>query len=221
MADAGPRRGQVAVSRRFRLKPRDRRALLVGLVVVAPVATFRVAISPWLSHVSELRRTLAAERGLLARERAMIVETQQLPERVRALDASLDSVRRWLLPGASAMDASGALSRYVTSLGKENGILVQQAETRPGGAVSGTLQSTSLSVRALGDLEGVVRLLHDLENGPRLLHVDALSIHPAGVNDGDLDRGELLSASLLVTGYWIGADEAPADVTTAAGSGGA
>lgn len=209
------------MTHRFRLKSRDRRALLIGLAIVTPVAAYRVAVSPWLRHMSELRTTLATERDLLAREQGTITEAQQLPDQMAALAGDLKSVQPRLLPGASTMEASGALSRYVTSLGVENGILIQQAETRATQSVAGSLQSTSLEVRALGDLEGVARFLHGLENGPRLMHVDALSIRPAGVNDGDLDRGELLSTSVLVTGYWLGTVDEAQHGTAATVAGGA
>jgi hypothetical protein len=52
-------------------------------------------------------------------------------------------------------------------------------------------------------LEGFSRFLHAIENGTLLLEVSELTLRPAGVNDGDLERGQLMSAGMVITAFWM------------------
>jgi hypothetical protein len=98
---------------------------------------------------------------------------------------------------------AGALTRHVTGAAQAAGILIQRVDTRDPDAAGGLLRATSLSLRILGDLEGLTTFLHMLESGTLMLRVDELSLRLAGVNDGDLERGQLMAAGLVVTGYWL------------------
>jgi hypothetical protein len=200
---------------RRRMKARDRRALVLGLIVVAPVAAYRQAAAPWLDHMSELRTSFDTERALLARERAAIRQAAEAPARMEALRAGLESAEPLLFPGASDVEVSGAMSRYVADWGAEERVLIQEVQAGRTEALSGALASSSLSVRALGDLEGLARFLHGLENGDRLVRVEELTLRAAGVNDGDVERGQLMSLGVMVTGYWL---RSPEDEGTDAGN---
>lgn len=191
------------MTRRRRLKARDRRALVLGLLLVTPVAGYRVVVAPWLADTAELRASLAAERSLLARELAVVDGAAALPAAAADLQTELDGVRPWLLDAATALAASGALSRDVAAHAEDAGILIQEVQGRDGGEDVGAVHASSLAVRALGDLEGILRFLHALENEPTLLTVGELSLRTAGVNDGDLEQGQLMSLALVVSGYWM------------------
>lgn len=190
------------MTRRRRLKARDRRALILGLLLIAPVAGYRFVVAPWMADTAELRAAVTAERALLARELAVVAEAGALPDVVAQLQEELAEMRPWLLDGATPLAASSALSRDVATHAAEVGILIQEVQGREVGAGEGVLQTSSLTVRALGDLEGILRFLHALENEPTLLTVGELSLRTAGVNDGDLERGQLMSLALVVSGYW-------------------
>jgi len=154
------------------------------------------------------------ERDLLARERTAIAEAATEPERDASLGSALTAAEPWLLDGASAMAASGGLSRLLTALGLDAAILIQEVQTRPAADAAGMLEPVSVTVRALGDLEGLQRFLHAIENGELLLVIDELSLRPAGTNDGDLERGQLMSAGFVVTGFRL-AEPATDPVMTA------
>lgn len=190
------------MSRRRRLKARDRRALVLGLMLIAPVAGYRLVLAPWLAHTAELRASLTAERGLLARELTVVAEAESLPAVAADLQGELNGARPWLLNGATALAASSILSRDIAVHAGDAGVLIQEVQGRDDGDF-GVLRVSSVSVRVLGDLEGVQRFLHALENERTLLTVGELSLRPAGVNDGDLERGQVMSLALVVSGYWM------------------
>lgn len=195
------------MSPRRRLRARDRRAIALGLILIAPFACYRVAIGPWLKYRGGLRDALTAERDVYAREQAAVNDLGRLRSEQEGLQDALAVADPWLLSGPSEVTIAGRLTRRVTEVGPVAGILIQDVVARDPGAGGGNLRAVSVGVRALGDLEGITRFLHDLENGEELLHVTELTIRAAGINDGDLERGQLMSAGMVVTGYWIGTAE--------------
>jgi hypothetical protein len=171
--------------------------------LVAPVAAYRLAIEPWWTYRSGLVETLAAERDVYARELAAIRDAQGASARLADLDRELATANAWLLQGTSELAVSGALTRALPLLARSAGVLLQ--EIRAGDVAplaESRLAEVPVTVRLLGDLEGIVQLLHQLENHERLLHVRDLNLRPAGVNDGDLERGQLMSAGFTVVGFW-------------------
>lgn len=193
--------------KRRRLRARDRRALLLGLIAVTPFAVYRSAVGPWLTYRTGLRDALAAERDLLARERASIRDTASVPAQAGRVERLLAETEPWLLDGSSPVAAASRLTRLVTETAQSVGILVQEVRGRELVSPEPPLTEVSVTVRAIGDLEGLARLLFTMENEARLVRVSDLSLGAAGVNDGDLERGQLMSAAFTLVGYW----RAPAD----------
>lgn len=189
------------MSRRPRLRARDKRALVLGLVAISPFVAYRVGIEPWLMYRTGLSETLATERDLLARERTLIRDAAAMPARIGETEAALTEVQPWLLSSATPMAATGRLTRIATEAAQSTGILLQEVQGREPDSGS-TLQEVSIAIRALGDLEGLARFLFRIENGEELLHVRELALRVAGMNDGDLERGQLMSAGLIIAGYW-------------------
>jgi hypothetical protein len=91
----------------------------------------------------------------------------------------------------------------LTELGRASGVLVQEIQARVSEEGSGSLQAVAVSLRALGDLEGLARLLHGIESARALLVTSELTLRPAGVNDGDVERGQLMSLGVVVSGLWM------------------
>lgn len=187
---------------RRRLRARDRRAIIVGLVVIAPVAAFRVGVEPWWAYRQGLREAFVAERDLYARELAAIRDAPGWSDQRTRFVASLDRARPWLLTAADPVAAGSRLTRLVSEAGQGADILVQEVRATEADTPAAPLASASVAVRALGDLEGIARFLHALENGETLLRVSELSLRPAGMNDGDLERGQIMAAGVVVTGFW-------------------
>lgn len=188
--------------KRPRLRARDRRALVLGLVVITPFAVYRVAVEPWLSYRGGLHDALLAERDLLARERAVVGDAADAPGRAAELKTTLAEAQPWLLGGSDPVAASGRLTRIATDAAQTAGILVQEIRAADTETEGLALREISISLRLLGDLEGLARFLFRLENGERLLRIEGLSLRTAGVNDGDLEWGQLMNAGVVLVGYW-------------------
>jgi len=182
---------------------------LIGLAVLAPAALYRIGVNPYLQYRAGLADAVAAERDLLAREMALLADASGLRAEKNRVDAERETITPWLLSSQDDLEAEARLRRRVSQVGQDVRVLVQEVTSAAQDDRPGRVRTTAVAVRALGDLEGLVRMLHALENGTQLLHVEDLSIRPAGVNDGDLERGQLLLVSFVVAGYWW-ADEGAA-----------
>jgi hypothetical protein len=168
------------------LSPRDRRAVLAGAWVLAPVLLATLVVRPWVVAAYDGRATVARERDLLLRERALLAEAPRDAQRLRLASQALAADAPRLFAGAEAVTASAELARYVTTQAAASGLAVRQAETqtvlgddaRAGTSAAGDSSAHPLrvAVRASGDVRAIVAFLRRMEDGPRLVRIERISI---------------------------------------------
>lgn len=188
-----------------RLSARDRRALALGAWIVLPALLLALVIRPGVARLNDVRDTLAAERLLLARERTAIAEARAArdgAERERP-------VAERLFTGRDDVMATAALASYVGGLAEAQDVWVQSASTLDAQRDASGVRRLRVSVRAEGDVTGIVRLLDALDRGRYLVRVDdlELAVTPA---ERTVDGSEPLVLRATVTGFaapWV--DEAP------------
>lgn len=197
---------------RFRLPalaPRDRRALRIGGWIVLPVLLATLVVRPLGSAWVNRRAALEQDRALLARELRLVADAPRDLDLLRAERRALDASAPRLFGGAEAVSASAELARYVAREASRSKLDLEQAETETtldpaaplpnGGAeapATGTGQSLRVSIRARGDVEGIVGFLRALEEGDRLVRVEQIAISAPEENPED---GSLLLTA-TVTG---------------------
>lgn len=164
-----------------RLSPRDRRALRIGLMLAVPVLAWTLVVRPYRSSLSDLRAQVEAERGLLAREEALLVSADVLPVRAGEAAAHVERVERRLVSGANVALVEGMVIDHLESLAQASRVLLQEIrgmQPARSDAESEVVRPIRLAVTAESDLDGVTRLLHSIEESPMLLHVEELSVEP-------------------------------------------
>jgi hypothetical protein len=181
------------------LSARDRKALGFGLAIVLPALGYALLLRPYWHARSDLLATVAAQRDLLRRERALVNESRAFPARVAAATTSARRDAARLFPGTSLVAAGGELVTYVGEAARRCHVQVQTLETRPPARGAPGLARLDIEVRAQGDLEGVLAFLEALERGPRLVRVETLMIERADV--AAALRQEALSVAAAVSGY--------------------
>ncbi len=198
-----------------RLGARDRRALLLGVAVLAPVLLFRGAVQPYARARAALAERLRTQRRLLERELAVLMEARALPQRRVEVEKLLALDLPRLFPGGDPFAAAAELVGYVGDAARRGHVLVQELQSRSAVPVPGTdgLVQLQVEVRGQSDFEGVLRFLQALERGPRLLRVEAVAIERVGGGGGGSDGSggrEVLSLRAAVSGYVAAASgEAP------------
>ena len=191
------------------LAPRDKRALRTGGWIVLPVLFATLVVRPLGDTWLDRKAALDGDRALLARELRLVTDAPRDRELLREERRALDASASRLFGGAEVVSASAELARYVAREASESRLTLEQAETEtaldaaaevppPNGAfalAAGGDQPLRVSIRARGDVEGIVAFLQALEGGHRLVRVDRIAITAA--DEGTTDDGSLLLTATL------------------------
>ncbi|MEX1258847.1 MAG: type II secretion system protein GspM [Gemmatimonadota bacterium] len=161
------------------LSTRDRRALLLGLLILGPALGWIGIVRPWQSALASLAETAGAEESLLQRERALLREAPTLPGRLSEARATLARKEARLVQSVNPALAEAEVVGLVEELARANRALFLEArsvalgvgEEPPPGLIP-----IRLNVRVESDFEGILDFLHAIESDPLLIRVVGLSM---------------------------------------------
>ncbi len=163
---------------------RDRRALWIGVLLVAPVLVWRVLVAPLVAASATHAAQAELATGLLARERALMRDGPHLP-------ALLDSARRQLRAESASLlaadDTVAAVRALVAALrtsAREAGLTEVSVEFAPSSRATNELMELQAELRARGSTAALAAWLARIEDGERVLPVDRLDVFADG--DGRL-----------------------------------
>ena len=177
------------------LGPRDRRALRLGAFVMAPALVLALVVLPYARALATAYDDIEAQRALLARELGAL---RDAPRDIGlAADArhALAVAATRLFEGGDAVAASAELASYVSDQAVENGLEVEESETR----AAGPDDLPSMDIRARGDVLAIVDFLRALEDGPKLARVERITIARDPRAAGEEGDG-VLTLTATVTG---------------------
>lgn len=181
---------------------RDRRAVMVGAVVLLPGLALIWGVRPYQAALSDAREELATERATLARERAAVEMSRQNPQLQQIADSAMRTMRPRLFEGTDDVMASAELASYVGDVARRARVWLQDARTRPPAPAVGDLRTLRVEIRAESDLRGTMLFLQTLERGDKLVRVDRLNISRAP--RGEDREPETLSIAATVSGFAFG-----------------
>jgi type II secretory pathway component PulM len=187
----------------MRLGSRDRRAIGLGALVLAPALCWSLVLHPYVRARGALRDRVREQRALLERELALVAASRGFPAALENARRALASRRPRLFAGGDALAATAALVGVVGEEARRQGVLIDAIESRAP-AAGDALVAVQIEVRGRGDAEGLLRWLAALESGPRLLRVEQLGVVrlDAGVPARSPDI-ETLIVSGRVSGYLL------------------
>lgn len=200
------------------LSPRDRRAVLLGALLVVPATAWSQGVLPYIRAVREARAELRSERGLLQRELQVLAGANRYPAEFSAgADRLLAEVPR-LIGGDDDGAASAALAGYVRGVAQAARVQLTRVEPASSADAGAGITALPLEVSGEGDLEGVMTMLHLLETGPKLVHVTGMTLEtsetPASAAPTDYMTGvatpaapaavpETIGFRLRITGFTL------------------
>jgi type II secretory pathway component PulM len=188
------------------LSPRDRRALLLGAIVLAPALLFAFVVRPFAGAIAERRERVAAERDLLMRELRLLADARDFPDALRGGEAELLREAPRLFAGSDPVVATSALEAFVAEQAYAHRVLIQRSEALAPEPAGVGVVALRTAIRAVGDLDGLLSFLHSLEAGRKLVRVERLSLERVDERDGQ-DR-VVIAASALLSGYALVPDSA-------------
>ena len=175
-----------------RLSDRDRRALLIGAVLVVPALFWYAAARPYLAAIEDARAAYDAEYALWQREVALLAAAPELPARLDSVSAAAQGAADRLVRAANEALAENEVIRYLSLVASTNRVLLQEARGTDAAAAddAGELRPVRLAVRGESDLRGIMTFLKSVEQSPLLIRVGGLSIEPAPPSGGGGGRQE-------------------------------
>ena len=169
------------------LGARDRRALRLGGLVLVPALLLALVVLPWARALAGARDDLATQRALLARELGAVRDGSRDVSGAIEARLALTLAAARLFDGADAVAASAELASYVSDQAIENGLEVEESETR----AAAPDDTPAMDMRARGDVLAIVDFLRALEDGPKLAHVERITITSDARAAGDEPDGML------------------------------
>jgi hypothetical protein len=179
---------------------KDRRAIILGLVVVMPALLFIWGVRPYRAALTETRDELEIARLALSREKAAVMTTRANPSAQKSADSALMMVGTRLFEGRDDAIASAQLAAYLGSVARKSRVLMEDANTRPSTTSPEGIRNLRVEVRAESDIQGVATFIYNLETGNKLVRVDRLEISRVPGFE-DKNGFETLSIAATVTGF--------------------
>jgi len=191
------------------LAPGDRRALLIGAALAAPMALWMLVAAPYLHAVQETRSKLERSRDLLAREQRLLAGARQYPVALAQGTARLAAVGDRLFEGEAEGAAGAALASYLRQRARASNVRLSELKSAPADSTTNGLTAVSLQITGESDLEGVLTFLRSIESGLKLVQVEQLEIEsvqpvggPSGPAPGAAAPGaEVLSFQMTARGF--------------------
>lgn len=182
------------------MSPKDRRAIILGAVIVLPALFFIWGVRPYRAAMAETRDELETARLALSREKAAVSATAAAPGSQRLADSALAIITPRLFEGRDDAIASAQMAAYLGSVARRSRVLMQDANTRPSTSSADGIRTLRVEVRAESDVQGVATFLQNLEAGQKLVRVDRLEISRVpGLEDKN--GFETLSIAATISGF--------------------
>lgn len=183
------------------MKPSDRRAIVIGALVLLPGLLFIWVVRPYRTALADARDQLSTERAALARERAAIDNARRNPQLRQAADSAMSAMRPRLFEGKDDVMAGAELASYLGDVARDTRVWLEDAATRPATPALNGVRTLRVEIRAESDLLGTLMFLQRLERGDKLVRIERLDI--SRVPRGDAEDQETLSIAATVAGYAI------------------
>jgi hypothetical protein len=194
-----------------RMNPRNRRALTMGAVVLAPFVLFFGVVKPYRESMSELHDRTVSERALLAREEGIIAMGPSLPRLASAAGERAKRADMRLVRGANRALEEAELTAYLERTASFSRVLLQESrgvEPPRGADTTGVVRPIRLAVRGESDLKGVLTFVQRIEASPLLMHIAELSMEPVLTKTSSDTQDGVIKFALVLEAY------APSSQTT-------
>jgi len=182
--------------------PRDRRALVIGgLVIGGAVLTLRV-FPTVLRRTVEARALLREHATLLARTRDEMASLPRLRDSAAVLSQALIAVAPQLLSGSTEAEAGADLSGRMNLIASRAPAKLERLDPLRDSLGDGRLGRVRVHAALETDVRGLVAMLKAIDAGDEVLHLDEL--HVEAPQPSGLERGpEILKVEVTVSGWYI------------------
>jgi len=178
---------------------RDRRAVMVGVALVAGIVIAFRGVPTGLQGYDALRTHAMERQATLARARATIAARRALDDSLALLGARVVGLAPKVVAVGSGADGAAELSRIVNSLAGRANLHVVRLEPLPDSS-DARLAETVVRLEVEGDVTGITAFLGHLEHGDPVVTVRSWSIQSSEAPAAEAER---LRAEFTVVGSYV------------------
>lgn len=113
------------------LAPRERRTVVLALIVLVPSLGWIYAGRPFVRALADATDRVTIERDALSRERAAVAEAARNPARKRFADSAMLATQARVFTGANDVAAGATLVSYLGEVARKHHVWLASAATRP------------------------------------------------------------------------------------------
>lgn len=184
------------------MTPRDRRAVLLGVIAIGAAVT-GLRVVPWgLRRASAAYADLRERSALLARTRDDMASLPELRDSAATLSRELVALAPDLLSGSSPAEAGADLSGRMNLAASRAQARVERIDPLPDSAGSGRLGRVRVHAALESDVRGLVAFLKAIDGADEVVKLDELHVEaPQALTS---ERGpEILKIEVTVSGWYI------------------
>lgn len=183
-----------------RLSHRDRRAVLIGLVLTVPVAGFRLG-APALRAGAHSEQRLSEERRIFAQELGLLGGLDRIEAAIASADRSVARLKP-VMRETDSGQAGPIFAAYLRHAALGNGVhVIALEEADP--PQTRRMEATAMVISAETDLQGLLDFLTELEGPDGLVTVEALEVEARPADGQQSDAAETLAVRIRVRSYWL------------------
>jgi hypothetical protein len=184
------------------MTPRDRRALIVGALVVGTAVLALRVVPTGIRHGLAARGELRDRAVVLGRTRAEMSLLPMLRDSAAVLSQALVALASQVLSGSTAAEATADLSGRLNFAAARAPARVERLIPLPDSSSAGRLRRVRVQATLETDVRGLIALLRSIDTGEEVLKLDLLRVEapePATPVRGP----EILKVELTVSGWYI------------------
>jgi hypothetical protein len=169
------------------LSPRDRRAIVIGAVILIPALTWSLLVQPYRATLEDLQDRLAAEQALWEREQAVVREASSLSDRIETTRLEITRLEMRLVRADNPALAETEITARLERLARTSRVLLKEVRSIPASprlSAPAGVAPLFLSVSGESDFQGVLDFFRGVEQDHLLLGIDEISVGPAPAAGG-------------------------------------
>lgn len=184
------------------MSAKDRRALILGLVVLLPSLFYVFGVRRYMAAVTETRQHVTDERKRLSQELAAINAAKERPQLQHIADSSWKAMSPRIFSGRDNVAAGTDLMSLVGEIALQQNVNLRTAVLQKTTVDGNGVRTLTVEVQGETDLQGLLGFLESIERNDKLMRVDRLRV-TRPIAKPDADGVQAIQIAATIAGFAI------------------
>jgi hypothetical protein len=184
------------------MSAKDRRALVLGLVVLLPSLFYVFGVRRYVAAVKETRQHVTDERKRLSQELAAIAAARENPQLQHIADSSWQAMTPRIFSGRDDVAAGADLMSLIADVAQQQNVYLRTETLQKTTVDVNGVRTLTVEIAGESDLQGLLGFLEALERGDKLLRVDRLRV-TRPIAKADADGVQTVTIAASIAGFAI------------------